>query len=132
VLEELKPRDILKSKSFDNALVTLRALGGSTNAIIHLIAMAGRAGIKLPLERFNEFSSKVPLLANVRPSGERYLMEDFYYAGGLRALLGQLHDVLNLDCRTVNGKTLGENLHGARIYNDDVIRPRERALQSSG
>ena len=132
VWEDLKPRDILEAKSFDNAVIALLAMGGSTNAIIHLIAMAGRAGIKLPLERFNEFSARTPLLANVRPSGERYLMEDFYYAGGLRALLGQLHDVLNLDCRTVNGKTLGENLQGARIYNEDVIRPRERALKSSG
>ena len=76
-------------ESFDNAIVTLMAMGGSTNALIHLVAMAGRAGIKLPLERFNEFSAKVPLLANVRPSGDKYLMEDFYYAGGLRALLAR-------------------------------------------
>jgi dihydroxy-acid dehydratase len=132
VWEDLKPRDILEAKSFDNAIVALLAMGGSTNAIIHLIAMAGRAGVKLPLDRFNEFSGRTPLLANVRPAGERYLMEDFYYAGGLRALLAQLKDLLNLDCRTVNGKTLGENLQGARIYNDEVIRPRERALKSSG
>src|SRR5438477_5369167 len=132
VWEDLKPRDILNAKSFDNALVTLMAMGGSTNAIIHLIAMAGRAGIKLPLERFNDFSSKVPLLANVRPSGERYLMEDFYCAGGLRALLAELKDLLHLDCRTVNGKTLGENIAGARIYNDEVILPRSRPLKSSG
>jgi len=132
VWEDLKPRDLLAAKSFDNAVIALLAMGGSTNAIIHLIAMAGRAGVKLPLERFNEFSARTPLLANVRPSGERYLMEDFYYAGGLRALLAQLKDLLNLNCRTVNGKTLGENLQGARIYNDDVIRPRERALKSSG
>jgi dihydroxy-acid dehydratase len=132
VWEDLKPRDILESKSFDNAVIALLAMGGSTNAIIHLIAMAGRAGVKLSLERFNEFSAKTPLLANVRPSGERYLMEDFYYAGGLRALLGQLQDLLNLDCRTVNGKTLGENLQGARIYNEDVIRTRQQPLKSSG
>src|SRR5213075_1493579 len=89
-------------------------------------------GIKLPLDRFNDFSAKVPLLANVRPSGDKYLMEDFYYAGGLRALLAQLKDLLNLSCNTVNGKTLGENLAGARIYNDDVIRPRSRPLKESG
>jgi dihydroxy-acid dehydratase len=132
VWEDLKPRDILEAKSFDNAIIALLAMGGSTNAIIHLIAMAGRAGVKLPLDRFNEFSGRTPLLANVRPSGERWLMEDFYYAGGLRALLAQLQDLLNLGCRTVNGKTLGENLQGARIYNEDVIRTRKQPLKSSG
>jgi len=132
VWEDLKPRDILTAKSFDNAIVTLMAMGGSTNALIHLVAMAGHAGIKLPLERYNEFSAKTPLLANVRPSGDKYLMEDFYYAGGLRALLAELKDLLNLDCRTVNGKTLGENLAGARIYNEDVIRPRSRPLKAAG
>jgi dihydroxy-acid dehydratase len=132
VWEDLKPRDFLTSASFDNAVVTLMAMGGSTNALIHLVAMAGRAGIRLPLERFNEFSAKVPLLANVRPSGDKYLMEDFYYAGGLRALLHELRDLLNLDCGTVNGKTLGENLQGARIYNEEVIRKRNRPLKESG
>ncbi|HKX38788.1 MAG TPA: L-arabinonate dehydratase [Burkholderiales bacterium] len=132
VWEDLKPRDLLKKESFDNAIVTLMAMGGSTNALIHLVAMAGRAGIKLPLERFNEFSAKTPLLANVRPSGDRYLMEDFYYAGGLRALLSELKDLLALDCRTVNGRTLGENLQGARIFNEDVIRKRANPLKESG
>ena len=132
VWEDLKPRDFLTSASFDNAIVTLMAMGGSTNALIHLVAMAGRAGIKLPLERFNDFSAKVPLLANVRPSGDKYLMEDFYYAGGLRALLHELRDLLNLDCRTVNGRTLGQNLEGARIYNEEVIRKRSNALKESG
>jgi dihydroxy-acid dehydratase len=132
VWEDLKPRDILSSESFDNAIVTLMAMGGSTNALIHLVAMAGRAGVKLPLERFNEFSAKTPLLANVRPSGEKYLMEDFYYAGGLRALLSELKDLLNLQARTVTGKTLGENLLGARIFNEDVIRKRSNPLKASG
>ncbi|HKU46270.1 MAG TPA: L-arabinonate dehydratase [Burkholderiales bacterium] len=132
VWEDLKPRDFLTSASFDNAIVTLMAMGGSTNALIHLVAMAGRAGVKLPLERFNEFSAKVPLLANVRPSGDKYLMEDFYYAGGLRALLHELKDLLALDCRTVTGGTLGENLQGARIYNEDVIRRRSNPLKESG
>jgi dihydroxy-acid dehydratase len=132
VWEDLKPRDFLTKESFDNAIVTLLAMGGSTNALIHLVAMAGRAGIKLPLDRFNDFSAKVPLLANVRPSGDKYLMEDFYYAGGLRALLAQLGDLLQLGCKTVNGKTLGENLQGARIYNDDVIRGRKNPLKESG
>jgi dihydroxy-acid dehydratase len=132
VWEDLKPRDLLKKESFDNAAVTLMAMGGSTNALIHLVAMAGRAGIKFPLERFNEFSSKVPLLANVRPSGDKFLMEDFYYAGGLRALLAELKDLLNLKTLTVNGKTLGENLEGAKIYNEDVIRKRNNPLKESG
>src|SRR5688572_24505615 len=132
VWEDLKPRDFLSKGSFDNAIVTLMAMGGSTNALIHLVAMAGRAGIKLPLERFNEFSAKTPLLANVRPSGDKYLMEDFYYAGGLRALLAELKDLLDLKCRTVNGRTLGENLEGARIYNPEVIRPRNKPLKEAG
>src|ERR671919_1692587 len=132
VWEDLKPSDFLTRESFDNAAVTLMAMGGSTNALIHLVAMAGRAGIKFPLERFNEFSARVPLLANVRPSGDKYLMEDFYYAGGLRALLNELRDLLDLDCMTVNGKTLGENLEGAGIFNADVIRPRSNPLKTSG
>jgi dihydroxy-acid dehydratase len=132
VWEDLKPRDFLRKETFDNAIVTLMAMGGSTNALIHLVAIAGRAGIKLPLERFNDFSAKVPLLANVRPSGDRYLMEDFYYAGGLRALLAELKDLLHLECRTVNGKTLGENLAGARIFNNEVIRTRKNPLKESG
>jgi dihydroxy-acid dehydratase len=132
VWEDLKPRDILTPESFDNAIVTLMAMGGSTNALIHLVAMAGRAGIKLPLERFNEFSAKTPLLANVRPSGDTHLMEDFYYAGGLRALLSELKDLLHLSCRSVNGRNLGENLQGARIHNEDVIRKRANPLKASG
>jgi dihydroxy-acid dehydratase len=132
VWEDLRPRDLLSPESFDNAIVTLMAMGGSTNALIHLVAIAGRAGVKLPLERYNEYSAKTPLLANVRPSGDRFLMEDFYYAGGLRALLSELKDLLHLDCRTVNGKTLGENLQGARIYNEDVIRTRANPLKASG
>jgi dihydroxy-acid dehydratase len=132
VWEDLKPTDFLRKESFDNAIVTLMAMGGSTNALIHLVAIAGRAGIKLALERFNDFSAKVPLLANVRPSGDRYLMEDFYYAGGLRALLAELEDLLHLECRTVNGATLGENLAGARIYNNEVIRTRNNPLKESG
>jgi dihydroxy-acid dehydratase len=132
VWEDLKPRDLLNKESFDNAIVTLMAMGGSTNALIHLVAMAGRAGVKLPLERFNEHSAKTPLLANVRPSGDKYLMEDFYYAGGLRALLSELKDLLHLNAGTVNGRSLGENLEGARIYNAEVIRKRSNPLKASG
>jgi dihydroxy-acid dehydratase len=132
VWHDLKPRDILTAEAFDNAITTLMALGGSTNAIVHLVAMAGRAGLRLPLERFNEISARTPVLANIRPSGAEYLMEDFYYAGGLRAMLAELKDLLRLDAKTVNGATLGENLAGAAIQNPDVIRPRANPLKTAG
>ena len=132
VWEDLKPSDIMNAKSFDNAITTIHALSGSTNALIHLIAMAGRANVKLALERFDELSKKTPVLANIRPAGQKYLMEDFYYAGGLRALLSELRELLNLDCLTVNGKTLGDNLKDAKIYNADVIRPRSNPVAASG
>lgn len=132
VWEDLKPSDFLTAEAFDNAIITAQALSGSTNAIIHLIAMAGRAGIKLKLERFDELSRKTPVLANVRPAGQKYLMEDFYYAGGLRALLAVLKDRLDLGCLTVNGRTLGENIAGAKVHNPDVIRPLDNPLAKSG
>jgi dihydroxy-acid dehydratase len=132
VWEDLKPRDFLSTGSFDNAITTLMAMGGSTNAIVHLVAMAGRAGLAFPLERYNEISAKTPVIANVRPSGSTYLMEDFYYAGGLRALLWQLRDLLDLSAKTVNGKTLGENIKDAKVWNADVILPRDKPLKRSG
>ena len=132
VWEDLKPRDFLTTGSFDNAITTLMAMGGSTNAIVHLVAMAGRAGLPFPLERYNEISAKTPVIANVRPSGSKYLMEDFFYAGGLRALLWQLRDLLDLSAKTVNGRTLGENIEGAKVWNADVILPRDKPLQASG
>ncbi|MDX1374078.1 MAG: L-arabinonate dehydratase [Burkholderiales bacterium] len=132
VWEDLKPRDILSRGAFDNAITTLMAMGGSTNAIVHLVAMAARAGQPFALERYNEISARTPVIANVRPSGATYLMEDFYYAGGLRALLWQLKDLLDLSARTVNGRTLGENIADAKVWNADVIRPRDKALQASG
>jgi dihydroxy-acid dehydratase len=134
VWEDLKPRDILDARSFDNAIATVLALGGSTNAIIHLIAMAGRAGVKLDLARWDEISRRTPLLANLRPAG-KYLMEDFFYAGGLRALLAELAKIpeaLDLASASVNGKTLGENIAGAKTYQDDVIRSPATALVESG
>ena len=132
VWEDWKPSDFLTAKSFDNAVVAVHALSGSTNALIHMLAMAGRAGIDLKLERFDELARKVPVLANIRPAGDKYLMEDFYYAGGLRAMLAELGDLLNLDCQTVNGKTLRENLADAKTYNADVIRPRSNPLFATG
>jgi len=131
VWEDLKPRDVLTPASFDNAITTVLALGGSTNALVHLIALARRAGIPLTLDRFDELSRRTPLLANVRPAGS-YLMEDFYYAGGLRALMSRIADLLALDARTIGGGTLGEAIAGAQVFDDDVILPRERALVASG
>jgi dihydroxy-acid dehydratase len=131
VWEDLKPSDILTREAFGNAITVMQALSGSTNAIIHLTAMAGRAGVELGLERFDEIARKTPVLANVRPAGE-YLMEDFYYAGGLRALLANLKEDLNLQCLTVNSRTLGENIEGARTYNEDVIRNRGNPVSTIG
>ena len=131
VWEDLKPHDVLRESSFNNAIAAVFALGGSTNAVIHLIAMAGRAGIKIALDRFDDFSRKTPMLANIRPSG-KYLMEDFYYAGGLPALLHVLAPHLDLTCLTVTGKTLGENISASRIYNPDVIRSLENPVLPSG
>jgi dihydroxy-acid dehydratase len=131
VWEDLKPRDFLCEASIDNAIAAVFALGGSTNAVIHLIALAGRTGIKLVLDRFDHFSRKTPLLANIRPSG-KYLMEDFYYAGGLSALLRVLAPHLNLNCLTVTGKTLGENVAAAEIYNTEVIRSLENPVLPHG
>ena len=131
VWEDLKPADILRRESFENAIVTDMAVGGSTNAIIHLIAIAGRCGIELELPMFDAISRRVPVLADVRPSG-RFLMEDFYYAGGLPELLNEIRDLLHLDCATVNGKTLGENLEGSRAYDVEVIRQRANPVFSTG
>ena len=131
VWEDLRPRDILTTEAFENAVTVAMALGGSTNAIIHLIAMAGRAGASLDLDRFDHLSRRTPFLANIRPSG-KFLMEDFYYAGGLRGLLRRMADLLHTGCVTVNGRTLGENVADAIVSNDEVIVPRDRALGPEG
>jgi dihydroxy-acid dehydratase len=120
VWEDLKPSDIMSADGVDNAIRCHLAMGGSTNAMIHVVAMARRAGIPLTLKRFDELARQIPVLANVRPSGA-FLMEDFYYAGGIRALLAQLKHELALDCLTVNGQTIGENIAGAEVYNAEVI-----------
>ena len=111
VWEDAKPADILTLAAFRNAITVDMAIGGSTNAIIHLVALARRRGLDLPLSVFDEIARHVPVLANIRPSGE-FLMEDFYYAGGLRALMAEITDLLHLDCLTVNGKTLGRESGG--------------------
>jgi dihydroxy-acid dehydratase len=131
VWEDLKPRDILTGKSFDNAIKVLMALGGSTNGLIHVIAMAGRAGINIPLERFEEIGQRTPYLVNMRPSG-KYLMEDFYYAGGLAAMLEGMRHLLDVGELTCTGKTLGENIAGAKIHDADVIRTPDNPIQPEG
>jgi len=131
VWEDLKPRDILTTRAFENAVTAAMALGGSTNAIIHLIAMAGRAGAELDLDRFDHLSRRTPWIANIRPSGQ-FLMEDFFYAGGLRGALSRLRDLLHTDCVTANGLTLGDNIADAVISNDEVIAARERPLGPEG
>lgn len=131
VWEDLKPSDIVTEKAVENAITTVVSMGGSTNAVVHLVAMARRAGVDLNLDTFDAISRRTPFLANIRPSG-KYIMEDFHYAGGIRALLAELGNLLNLDCVTANGRTLGENIAGARIVNDDVIRPQAKALSKEG
>ena len=131
VWEDLKPRDILTEASFQNAITADMAIGGSTNAIIHLVALAGRAGIKLDLKRFDDISTRTPMVANLRPSGE-FLMEDFYYAGGLRALLREISELLDLNCQTVSGKAIGDGIESAHVSNPQVIRSLNNPVSSSG
>ena len=127
VWEDLKPSDLITAGSIDNAVTTCLALSGSTNAIVHMIALARRAGIELTLDRYDDISRRTPVLANIRPTGA-YLMEDFFYAGGLPAMLAELGDLIDRSQKTVNGRTLGENLEGATIFNDEVIRRRSAPL----
>jgi len=132
VWEDLTPRKIQTRQAFENAIAVAMAMGCSTNAIIHLIAQARRAGQDIGLDDFEKASRKVPVIANVRPSGDKYLMEDFYYAGGLPGLMGRIRNHLHLDCLTVTGRTLGENIAGAEVYNDDVIRSVENPIYAEG
>ena len=127
VWEDVKPLDYLTAASFDNAVTAVVGLGGSTNSIVHLVAMAKRASIDLTIDSFDAIARRTPLLANLRPSGA-YLMEDFYYAGGLRAFLTQLGDLIDGSAMQCNGRTLAQNVEGAVVHNADVIRPRDKAL----
>jgi len=131
VWEDLTPEQILTPAAFDNAIRVHMALGGSTNAIIHVIAMARRAGIALDMRRFDEISRQVPVIANITPSG-KYLMEDFFYAGGLRALMGEMRDLLDRSCITVTGRTLGENIAGSKVHLPDVIHALSAPLYPEG
>jgi dihydroxy-acid dehydratase len=131
VWEDLKPGSLLSEYSFLNAITADMAIGGSTNAIVHLIAIARRAGIELPLERFDEIAGRTPVLANLKPSGS-YVMGDFYDAGGLPALLARIPDLLHLDCPTIEGITLGAAISNAEVFNDEVIRPLDKPLSPEG
>ena len=131
VWEDLTPAKILSPAAFDNAIKVHMALGGSTNAIVHVVAMARRAGIALDMDRFDAISRDVPVIANITPSG-KFLMEDFYYAGGLRALMAELGDLLDLSCMTVTGRTLGENIAGAKVHLPEVIHPLSDPIYEGG
>jgi dihydroxy-acid dehydratase len=134
VWEDLVPARVLSRASFDNAIAVAMAMGCSTNAIIHLVAMSRRAGAHctVGLDDFDTASRKVPVIANIRPSGDTYLMEDFYYAGGLPALMNRLAPHLRLEALTVTGRSLGDNIADAQVHNDDVIRPLDRPLYAEG
>ena len=134
VWEDLTPAKLLTQNHFQNAITVAMAMGCSTNAIIHLVAMSRRAGAActVGLDDFDAASRKIPVIANIRPSGDTYLMEDFYYAGGMTALIKTLSDHLHLDAMTVNGLTLGENVASAQVHNPDVIRPLDRPLYAEG
>ena len=131
VLEDLTPSKIITRRAIENAIRVNMAIGGSTNAIIHLKALAGRLGIDLPLSLYDDISRTTPVIANIRPSG-KYLMEDLYYAGGVPAVMKEIESLLDGGAITANGKTLGENIAGARCHNHDVIRPLDNPIQASG
>ena len=131
VWEDLTPARILTPASFDNAIRVHMAMGGSTNAIIHLVAMARRTGIKLDMKRFDDIAREIPVLANVRPSG-KYLMEDFYYAGGIRGLMAELRERLDLTCLTVTGKPIADGLDGAKVHLRDIIHSLNDPISIAG
>ena len=132
VWEDLTPARMLSRASFENAITVAMAMGCSTNAVIHLIAMGRRAGFDIGLDDFETASRKVPVIANIRPNGDTYLMEDFYYAGGLPALMNRIGSKLHLEAMTITGHSLGQNIEGAEVYNDDVIRTLDNALYHEG
>jgi dihydroxy-acid dehydratase len=131
VWEDLKPRDVVSDASLQNAVIADMAISGSTNSLIHLIAMARRFGLSLDLDSFSRASEIVPVVCNLMPAG-KYLMEDFHFAGGIRALLNVIGAHLDLSCRTVSGRSLGETLEGSAVYDADVIRPLDNPIYASG
>lgn len=131
VRDDVRPSQILTPDAFDNAIRTLHALGGSTNAIVHLIAIAGRRNIPLPLRRFDELARTTPFLVNLSPSGE-HLMDAFHAAGGIPAVMAELRSLLHLNCRSVTGRTLDEHLQSARSFNQDVIKTAAEPISPEG
>ncbi len=129
--EGVRPSQIMTQAAFENAITLLCAIGGSTNAVVHLAAIAGRLGLDLPLALFDRLSRRTPLIVNARPAGQ-YQMEDVFYAGGMPAVLRELLPLLHGDALTVTGRTLAENVQAARVVNPDVIRPLDNPLQSEG
>ena len=132
VREDLTPAKLLSRANFLNGIAAAMAMGCSTNAIIHVVAMSRRAGHPVTLDDFDEASRRIPVIANIRPSGDTYLMEDFFYAGGMPALLKRIEGSLALGARTVNGRTIGENVADAEVYNDDVIRAIDNPIYAEG
>lgn len=130
VKEDLCLSDILTKKTFENAIILNAAIGGSTNFVVHLLAIAGRIGIDLTLDDFDRVGSQIPLMANLQPSG-KYFMEDFYYAGGLPAVIKQMDKDLHRDAITVNGKSIGDNCANAEIYNEEIIAKRDAPYQEA-
>ena len=131
VARDIRPSDIMTAEAFENAIRVLHAIGGSTNAIIHLIAIAGRVGVDLPLQRFDELSESTPWLVNLKPSGS-YLMEDFFYAGGVPAVMAELSSLIHGDALTVSGKTVAENIADASVVNHEVIASRREPFGPDG
>ena len=130
--EDLKPSDLLTRKSFENAIAAAMAMGCSTNAIVHVVALGRRAGLDINLDDFDRIGREVPVIANIRPNGDTYLMEDFFYAGGLRAMLKRINTHLNGNAKTVNGKSIGENIADAKVHNDDIIRKIDNPIYETG
>ncbi len=131
VREDLKPSQIMTKAAFENAITADMAIGGSTNAVVHLLAIAGRLGVPLHLNDFDAISRRTPFLANIKPSGQ-FLMEDFFHAGGVPAVMKELLPLLHRDCITVNGKTIGENAELGKCFNPEVIRPASNPLHPEG
>jgi dihydroxy-acid dehydratase len=131
VHKDIRPVDILTREAFENAIRVLHAISGSTNGILHLLAIAGRVGVELPMDLFDDLSESTPWLVNLKPSGE-YLMEDFYYAGGVPAVMAQLQDLIHTGALTVSAQTVAENITDAQIVNTDVIAPRGEPLSEGG
>ena len=130
--EDLKSSALLTRKSFENAIAAAMAMGCSTNAVVHVVALGRREGFDISLDDFDRIGREVPVIANIRPNGDTYLMEDFFYAGGLRAMLKRINAHLDGDAKTVNGKSIGENIADARVYNDDIIRTVDNPIYETG